>query len=180
MFAFRSLNKADRATDLAIPVMAEEGWSGVTLAAIACRGNMRRQSVLTWFGSVDALREQIAWRYARRWSSLQLNSLVRLYGADPDPVDVIQALLPTDDDGIIFARIWLSICDAGRTAPSIAAAAAFGECEQRDRIRRLLGNDDPSVLRTTCALLTGLRSQVCDRDPISPDEARAAAQTLRK
>jgi hypothetical protein len=38
MFRDFSLNRADIATDLAIPLLAEGGWPAMTLASVASRG----------------------------------------------------------------------------------------------------------------------------------------------
>jgi hypothetical protein len=81
MFRDRSLNRGDIATDLAIPLLAEGGWPAMTLAAVAARGNMKRQSVAQWFGNVEATREMVAWQYTRRWLRLLSAQLTPLYRA---------------------------------------------------------------------------------------------------
>lgn len=180
MFAFRSLNRADMATDLAIPLMAAQGWSAVTLAGIAERGNMRRQSVAQWFGTVDALREQVAWRYARRWLRLlseQLSPLHRV--SDPTPADVARLLLPEDDDGVVYARVWLAICEAGRSEIPIAAATTFVEREQAAMLERWVPAEGLPTTRVVSALVTGLRAQMCSIEPITLAEAQASVAVLR-
>lgn len=181
MFRDRSLNRAEMATDLAIPLLAEHGWAGLTVAAIAARGNMRRQSVAQWFGNVEAMREQIAWRYARRWLLLLSDQLTVLYGADsPDAGKVAQLLLPKDDDGIVFARIWLSVGEAGRSDTSIGAATTFAEAEQHAMVERWLPRAEQRELHAVTALVTGLRAHLCSTDPISLAAAQASVDSLRR
>ena len=104
MFQARSLNRGEIATDLAIPLIVERGWQGLTITALAESGNMRKQSVAQWFGTLDKFRERIAWRYSWRWSILISSRTDRLYGerADGEGADastLTRALLPRDDDG---------------------------------------------------------------------------------
>jgi len=185
MFRDCSLNRADIATDLAIPVLADGGWPAMTLAAVAARGNLKRQSVAQWFGNVEAMREQVAWRYARRWLVLLSAQLTRLHhdadrGEDIDAATVATLLLPQDDDGIAFARIWLAICEAGRSDVGVAAAATFGETEQRHMVEGWLPDAEASEVHALCALVTGLRAQLCSVSPITLADARAATHVLRR
>jgi len=181
MFRDRSLNRAEIATDLAIPLLAEGGWPAMTIAAVAARGNMKRQSVAQWFGSGAAFREQVAWRYAWRWAALLSSQLVMLYSIeDPDAATVAQRLLPTDEDGIVFARVWLAICEAGRSDESIAAAVRHGEAGERELIEQHLTHAEPSTIRAVCALLHGLRAQVTAVDGLSLEDAFAATEVLRR
>ena len=140
---------------------------------------MRRQSVAQWFGKLDALREQVAWRYTRRWVILLSGHLARLYGAEaPDAVTVARLLLPEGDDEIVFARIWLALCEAGRSDASVAAAAAFGEAEQLARVQDWLPRARPSEHRAVCALASGLRAQLCSAEPIALADAWAVTEVL--
>lgn len=181
MFCDRSLNRADIATDLAIPLMAERGWAGLTMAAVAQKGNMRRQSVAQWFGNVEALREQVAWRYAHRWLSLLSGQLAALHRAEaPDLETIARLLLPKDEDGIVFARIWLAICEAGRADETIAAATAFGESEQHAMVEAWLPDAPTSEIRALTALVSGLRAQLTAVDPLSLADACAATAVLRR
>lgn len=185
MFRDRSLNRGDIATDLAIPLLAEGGWPSMTLAAVAARGNMKRQSVAQWFGNVEAMREMVAWQYTRRWLRLLSAQLTPLYGErekgdEPDAATVARLLLPQDDDGIAFARIWLAICEAGRSEPSVAAATTYGESEQLAMLRDWLPEAGQSEARALSALVTGLRAQLCANEPISLEDAQAATESLRR
>jgi AcrR family transcriptional regulator len=182
MFRDRSLNRAEIATDLAIPLLAEHGWAGLTLAAVAARGNMRRQSVTQWFGSGDAFREQVAWRYANRWVALLSSQLAALYrDEEPDAATVARLLLPRDDDGVVFARIWLATCEAGRSDAVVAAAATFGESEQLSMVGACLSNSTASEIRVVNALVTGLRHQLTALvDPLGLGDAYAATEVLRR
>lgn len=183
MFHDRSLNRGDIATDLAIPLLAEGGWPAMTLAAVAGRGNMKRQSVAQWFGNVEAMREVVAWQYTRRWVRLLSAQLTPLYraresGDHPTAATVARLLLPADDDGVVFARIWLAICEAGRSDPSIAAAATHGENEQLAMVSNWLPAATDPEIRALCALVTGLRAQLCAAEPISRDDARGSTEIL--
>ena len=138
---------------------------------------MRRQSVAQWFGKLDALREQVAWRYTRRWVILLSGHLARLYGAEaPDAVTVARLLLPEGDDEIVFARIWLALCEAGRSDASVAAA--LGEAEQLARVQDWLQRARPSEPCAVCALASGLRAQLCSADQITLADAWAATEVL--
>ncbi len=87
-------------------------------------------------------------------------------------------LLPADDDDIAFARIWLAICEAGRSDLGIAAAATYGESEQLAMVANWLpGSNEPGV-RAVCALVTGLRAQLCAAEPITREDAHAATDVL--
>jgi AcrR family transcriptional regulator len=185
MFRDFSLNRADIATDLAIPLLAEGGWPAMTLASIAARGNMKRQSVAQWFGNVEAMREQVAWRFIRRWLMLLSARLTPLHraaaqGDRPDAATVARMLLPADDDGIAFDRIWLAICEAGRSDLGIAAATTFGESEQLAMVASWLPGSSQPAVRAVCALVTGLRAQLCAAEPITLADAYAATEVLRR
>lgn len=184
MFCDRRINRGDIATDLAIPLLAEGGWPAMTLAAVAGRGNMKRQSVAQWFGNVEAMREMVAWQYTRRWLRLLSAQLTPLYrererGARPDATVVARLLLPENNDGIVFARIWLAICEAGRSDLSIAAATTYGESEQLAMVRDWLPGTDDSDIRGVCGLVTGLRAQLSATEPISIADAHASTVALR-
>ncbi|QIK76624.1 hypothetical protein [Nocardioides piscis] len=181
MFAFTSQAKADMATDLAIPVMAEQGWQAVTLANVGARGNMSKQSVQAWFGGVQPLREQIAWRYARRWTQLLSYQLAGAYNPPgPNAATVAKRLLPADEDGIVFARVWLAICEAGRSDAAVGAATVFGEQEQHAMIRRWLPDEQSGAVRALAALVTGLRADLCSPEPITLADARSCAESLKR
>ena len=87
-------------------------------------------------------------------------------------------LLPRDEDGIAFARIWLAICEAGRSDLSVAAATTFGESEQHAMVESWLPDAAQPELRALSALVTGLRAQLCATDPISLTDAHAATAVL--
>lgn len=147
MFRDFSLNRAENATDFAIPLLADGGWPAMTLASVAARGNMKRQS------------DQ---------------------GDRPEAATVARMLLPSDDDGIAFARIWLAICEAGRSDLGIAAATTYGESEQLAMVAsRLPVSSEPDV-RAVCALVTGLRAQLCAPEPITLADAWSATEVLRR
>ena len=92
---------------------------------------------------------------------------------------MVRLLLPRDDDGIVFARIWLAICEAGRSDLSVAAATTYGESEQLAMIEGWLPEADESEIRAVYGLVTGLRTQLCAPEPISLEDAHTAASALR-
>lgn len=107
--------------------------------------------------------------------------LTRLHREDScDAATVARLLLPRDDDGIVFARIWLGLCEAGRSDLSIGAVSAFGEAEQHAMVEHRLPDAKPCELLVVGALVTGLRARLSATDPISLADAREATRALRR
>src|SRR5690349_5746113 len=67
MFTNGSLAKADLATNVAIPLVAEGGWGALTLRSMASAANVTPQAIAAWFPSATAMRVAIAGRYGQRW-----------------------------------------------------------------------------------------------------------------
>jgi hypothetical protein len=107
--------------------------------------------------------------------------LAQLHRAEaPDLETIARLLLPKDDDGIVFARIWLAVCEAGRSDAVVAAATVFGESEQHAMVEARLPDATPSEIRALTALVTGLRAQLTAVDPLSLADACSATAVLRR
>ena len=67
MFTDSSLNKADLATNLAIQLLADGGWSALTLRNLARTANVTPPAIAAWFPSASVMHAAIAGRYGERW-----------------------------------------------------------------------------------------------------------------
>jgi AcrR family transcriptional regulator len=190
MFCLNSPHKADMATDMAIPLLAEGGWSAMTLRSLGRAAKVSGPAVAAWYGSVERLHEVIAARYGHRWLRLMSWNLIGNRRSSLGAADILAALLPQDDDGIAYTRVWLAIQEAGRTEPSVGAAVAGIEAQERDLVAGWLGqhaldqhaSDHHALdqhLDVTMVVLRGLRAAICaPGQPLSCEEARALAHRL--
>lgn len=154
MFSRTSPARADLATDLAIPLLAQGGWSALTLRNMAREGNVTPPAIAAWFSSVHEMRAAIARRYGERW--LRERGYVarrRLWWPTLDgptalpevglPDGVLpraaRALLPATWLENVFDGVWLTIVEAGRWDPDIAAPVAAVLDAERDLVAELLG-----------------------------------------
>ena len=154
MFSRTSPAKADLATDLAIPLLAQGGWSALTLRNMAREGNVTPPAIAAWFPSVHAMRAAIARRYGERW--LRERGYVarrRLWWPALDepsalpavglPAGVLPraalALLPATWLENVFDGVWLTVVEAGRWDEEIASSVAAVLDAERDLVAELLG-----------------------------------------
>lgn len=144
MFTTSSLAKADLATDLAIQLLADGGWSALTLRNMARAANMTPQAIAAWFPSAAAMRAAIAGRYGERWLRKRgTDAHHRLYRplSSTEPLTVAQvalALLPATWLEETFAGVWLTIVEAGRWEEGVAASVAELREAERDLVLDLL------------------------------------------
>jgi AcrR family transcriptional regulator len=175
MFRLNSPHKADMATDMAIPLLADGGWSAMTLRSLGRAAKVSGPAVAAWYGSVERLHEVIASRYGQRWLRLMSWQLREQQQDSLGAADLLAALLPTDDDGIAYTRVWLAIQEAGRTEPAVGAVVAHIEAGERDLVAGWLEQH----VDETMVVLRGLRAAICaPAQPLASDEARALAHQL--
>ena len=136
------------ATDLAIPLLAEGGWSAVTLRNIATSANVTPQAIAAWFPSVTVMRVAIAERYGQRWIrergavARRRMLLSELAGTDVPaharPAQVALALLPETWLERVFDGVWLTVAEAGRWDDVIRSSVAAVEEAERDLVTDML------------------------------------------
>ncbi|GAA1446582.1 hypothetical protein GCM10009641_70520 [Mycobacterium cookii] len=141
MFSRSSPAKAQMATDLAIPILADGGWPALTLRNVAAAANVTPQAIAAWFPSVAAMRAAVAAVYGDRWIR-ERDNLARTRTFSRDRVrtssDVAEALLPQSWNEDVYDGIWLTIVEAGRWDETVGAAVATVQDRERDLVRRLL------------------------------------------
>src|SRR5262245_41457482 len=108
-----SEGRGDRVVDAAIGVIAEHGLAGVTVRGIAARIHVAPPTLLAWFGSRDRFVRIIALTYCDRWTKW-IHGRMYEHGT--------LALLPGNDDEIVWTRVWMAICDLARRDDDIAYA----------------------------------------------------------
>ncbi len=127
MFSRSSPAKAQMATDLAIPILADGGWPA-----------------LAWFPSVAAMRAAVAAVYGDRWIRERGNlARARTFsassgGAGLTVPDVALALLPQSWLEEVFDGIWSTIVEAGRWDDAIGSSVTAVRSRERDLTRGLL------------------------------------------
>lgn len=145
MFNGRSLAKAELATNLAIPLLADGGWSAVTLRTVAGAANVTPQAIAAWFPSVTAMRRAIAERYGDRWiderravAGRRLIRTARPADVDSARSQVVLALLPGTWLEEVFDGVWLTVAEAGRWDEGIGRVVAAVQEQERDVVAELL------------------------------------------
>ena len=143
MFSRGSLAKAEMATDLAIPIVAEGGWPGLTLRNVAQAANVTPQAIAAWFPSVAAMRTAVAARYGDRWISergylARRRTLSTSFAEAPSAWSVALALLPHSWLEEVYDGIWLTIVEAGRWDEAIGATVTAVQERERDLVSDLL------------------------------------------
>lgn len=148
MFSRTSPAKADLATDLAIPLLAQGGWSALTLRNMARAGNVTPPAIAAWFPSVRAMRVAIARRYGERWlrERRYVASRRLWWPEDFEPTAApaarlpecalpraALALLPATWLENVFDGVWLTVVEAGRWDEEIASSVAAVLDAERDR-----------------------------------------------
>ena len=143
MFSLTSPAKAEMATDLAIPLVAEGGWSALTLRNVAAAANVTPQAIAAWFPPVTAMRVAIAERYGARWIQerravarrrmlLSGRAGTRDVRAYARTAQVTLALLPETWLERVFDGVWLTVVEAGRWDDRIGSSvSAVEEAEHR-------------------------------------------------
>jgi AcrR family transcriptional regulator len=154
MFSRTSPAKADLATDLAIPLLAQGGWSALTLRNMAREGNVTPPAIAAWFPSVHEMRAAIARRYGERW--LRERGYVarrRLWWPALDEAPALPtawlpdgalpraalALLPATWLENVFDGVWLTVIEAGRWDEEIGSSVSAILDAERDLVAELLG-----------------------------------------
>lgn len=151
MFTGSSLAKADLATNLAIQLLADGGWSALTLRNLARAANVTPQAIAAWFPSVTVMRASIAGRYGERWlreRNHQAHHRIRPPFGSTEPVTLPQvalSLLPATWVEEVFAGVWLTILEAGRWDDAVGARLSVVREAERDMVLDLLtGVECPS------------------------------------
>lgn len=199
MFTGSSPAKGDMATDLAIPLLAEGGWSAITLRTVARAANVTPQAIAAWFPSVTAMRIAIAERYGDRWIRERGCVARRRLFDRPRPVavstarsEVAHALLPQTWLEEVFDGIWLTVVEAGRWDEAVGSAVADVLERERDVVADLLADrlrdlpDDAALgdqqldqdVEIVLALVRGLRTARTSRHGHGHMSADHAAAVL--
>lgn len=146
MFTDSSLNKADLATNLAVQLLADGGWSALTLRNIAQAARVTPPAIAAWFPSSAVMRAAIAGRYGERWvreRGNQARHRIRPLVSTGEPVTLVEvalSLLPATRLEEVFAGVWLTILEAGRWDDAIAAQLAVVRERERDMVFDLLAD----------------------------------------
>ena len=155
MFSRGSSVRAELATDLAIPILAEGGWSALTMRRVALAANVTPQAIAAWFPWVAAMRAAVAERYGNRWLSdrrylarIRLSRVRRAGTAEEDEapllLELAASLLPESWLEETYDGIWLTIVEAGRWDETIGEVVAAVHERERDVVCDLI---DPSGAR---------------------------------
>lgn len=184
MFTNGSLAKADLATNLAIPLVADGGWGALTLRNMASAANVTPQAIAAWFPSVTAMRVAIAERYGQRWirergrqARLRV-SRARLEIVTPSQVAL--ALLPETWLETVFDGVWLAVVEAGRWDEGVGLAVATIEEEERDLVSHLMTSAEAperpvEEVDLALALTRGVRvARTSAHDPLTAERATDA------
>lgn len=184
MFSNGSLAKADLATNVAIPLMAEGGWGALTLRNMASAANVTPQAIAAWFPSVAAMRVAIAERYGLRWVRERGHVARRRTSREPvqclSPAQVALALLPETWAESMFDRVWLAVVEAGRWDDGVGTAVATIEEQERDLVLRLMTSAEAPErpaedVDLALALTRGVRiARTAAHDPLTAERATAA------
>jgi AcrR family transcriptional regulator len=151
MFSQGTTARAELATNLAIPIVAEGGWGALTQRNLANAANVTPQAIAAWFPSVGAMRAAVAGRYGDRWireRGYLARTRARATSSAPDTPtveDVVVALLPQAWHEEVFDGIWLTIVEAGRWDEAVGSAVAATHEREWDLVSDLL---DPLRRRT--------------------------------
>jgi AcrR family transcriptional regulator len=163
MFSRGSLARAELATDLVIPLVAEGGWSALTLRNVAQAANVTPQAIAAWFPSVQAMRVAVAARYGDRWiRHVDYRARTRTRQARHDgelrgPSELAAALLPQSWLEEVFDGVWLSIMEAGRWDEAIGRTVVTVQEQEHELVCEVVeatGQDAELVL----SLVRGLRA----------------------
>ena len=183
MFTNGSLAKADMATNLAIPLVADGGWGALTLRNVASAANVTPQAIAAWFPSVNAMRVAIAGRYGQRWIRHR-GRTARHRSGDPferaTPPQVALALLPDTWLETVFDSVWLAIVEAGRWDEAVGSAVAVTEEQERHLVHDLMTTPETrerpvEEVDLALALTRGMRAaRVAVNDPLSAQRATDA------
>lgn len=185
MFSQGTTARAELATNLAIPIVAEGGWGALTQRNLAKAGNVTPQAIAAWFPSVVTMRAAVAARYGDRWIrergylARTRAGAARSAPETPTVEDVVVALLPHARHEEVFDGIWLTIVEAGRWDAAVGAAVTATHERERELVGDLL---DPPRQRAVEALdpdvdlvltvVRGLRAtHVPRRDGLAADSA---------
>jgi AcrR family transcriptional regulator len=201
MFSGSSPAKAEMATDLAIPLLAEGGWSAVTLRTVARAANVTPQAIAAWFPTVAMMRVAIAERYGHRWIRERAYQAGRrlLRAPRPDDLDaaraqVVQALLPETWLEEVFDGVWLTVVEAGRWDELVGSMVADVQAREQEVVADLLEERLPDrpvdagahdSLRLdhhvdiVLALARGMRvARTSPHSPMSAERAAAAIDSV--
>ena len=185
MFSGGSVAKADMATNLAIPLLAEGGWSALTLRNVARASNVTPQAIAAWFPSVDAMRAAVAGRYGQRWireRGILARRRVLQWQIAEQSVSLPQvalALLPQTWLEQAYDGVWLTLVEAARWGEALSREVSTIEEAERDLVADLLhdlGERDADRLERhvdlVLGLVRGMRTALTSpRDPMSPERA---------
>lgn len=187
MFSRGTAARAELATDLAIPLLAEGGWQAVTLRSVARAANVTPQAIAAWFPSVAVMRVAIAECYGRRWMSERRAVAHRRMlkaTADAEDVPLVEpqlrkvaiALLPGTWLEETFDGVWLTVVEAGRWDEAIGASVAAVQEDERDLVTELLDDpEDEGDVDLVLTLVRGLRAaRVAQRGDVT---SRSAGRT---
>ena len=187
MFSRGTVARAELATDLAIPLLAEGGWQAVTLRSVARAANVTPQAIAARFPSVAVMRVAIAERYGRRWMGERRAVAHRRMlkaTADAEDVPLVEpqlrkvaiALLPGTWLEETFDGVWLTVVEAGRWDEAIGASVAAVQEDERDLVTELLDDpEDEGDVDLVLTLVRGLRAaRVAQRGDVT---SRSAGRT---
>ena len=155
MFSGGSVAKADMATNLAIPLLAERGWSALTLRNVARASNVTPQAIAAWFafrgrdargcwrdgtGNGGSASEAV-WPAGGSCSGRSPSSPSRL-------PQVALALLPQTWLEQVYDGVWLTLVEAARWGEALSREVSTIEEAERDLVADLLHDLGEVVTRT--------------------------------
>jgi AcrR family transcriptional regulator len=178
LFAPDSGHFRDAMTDAAIPMLARDGCSGISLRTLADELRMSPQGVRRWFGSIHGTWEALTMTFGSRW--VHWLGDVTQRALDRWPVsDTTEFVLPLNESEIAATRAWLALCEATRHDESLAELLDHWERLEEQTIARLLvaypAELDEVQQVAAVALVRGLRHAMTSQTrPLPVPDALAA------
>ena len=177
-----SSHRGDIVTDCMVDLLAEGGFSAVTLRTLAARVGVTSSALIRWFGSTDQMWEVIAARYGQRWMDL-LQDRGRPYRPHPLrpawATHLLHGLLPGTDDEVVWTRVWLALVEIGRHRTRVGVVIDGVEEDERAWTRWALEESaGPEHVDAVVALVRGLRHTICA--PERPIPVRRAHAVLAR
>ncbi len=147
-------------------LLASGGIGAITLRAVANRSGVSASGLLTHFQS----RDRLLMVASRKTGERRIDDIARRSRRDQ-----VLAFVPTTEDEVADARVWLAFCELGRSDADVGHQIAELRIEERLLIDVLLDRSlDGPELDLLIAVIEGLTVAVCaPRDPLPPERARA-------
>jgi AcrR family transcriptional regulator len=167
----RLIDPRSRADEVVLAIhrlIARGGLGAVTMRASAAESGVSASSLVGQFTGRDRMLAITTWRCGHeRLRDIGLRS--RSGGG-------MLTFVPSTEGELRDTRVWLALCELGRSHPDIALKVAALRLEERELIDAILRRQlDEPALDGVVALVEGLGVGVCaPGEPLPPERARDA------